>query len=188
MANPERIENENIQKVKLIKTGRYYRMFFIPATDNGDLTGNRNMGIDGSVTPVKFSIKPPPGIIYYITRMMFYLQDAGSMDSGGWGNNGGVALTHGLLPYVKINNDTRLALPFAIKSHGDLSALTYDTTKHSWGQGDEFIVSRLSFTKLNSVLVLDGDKGDEWFVEIKDDLSYLKKQIITFEGHTNLFQ
>lgn len=148
----------------------------------GDGLGATNQNVDGSVTPVSFFVKPPAGKVYGIARIIFSLRDSGSMDSGGWGNNAN-SLTNGiLLNWRRAGNIIPLTNE-AIKSHIDVAAVCHDLVHQNWGQGDEFITARFTFTKAGNYLALDGDLGDYLEVVIRDDLSYLVQQRVSAQGY-----
>ena len=145
----------------------------------GDGSGNYNMNVNGSITPVNFFIKPQANTVLYIARAIFILVDAGSFDSGGWGNNGGVPLQNGI-DIVLHQNGYDFAIDNKLKRHSDVAALCYDVSKYSWGSGDEWLTARLTFTKFHGFIELK--ENDYIKIVINDDLTYLKEQHITFEG------
>ena len=149
---------------------------------DGTNSTNYNMNVDGSGSAVRFFIRPPSGSQYYITRLIFLLEDAGTFDSGGWGNNGGTPLQNGIVIGFNIGGISK-KLDFELKQHSDLAALAYDVNQVKWGSGNEFLMSRFTFSKLGTEMRLDGNKGDIFYADINDDLTYLKSQQIIAEGY-----
>lgn len=149
----------------------------------GDGSGTTNMNVDGSITPVIFLVKPSVGEIYRIARIIVSVRDTGTIDSGGWGANGGSPLTNGLVANVKWNGSVIPLTVESIKSNIDLAAISYDISHNSWGSGDEFVVFRFTFTKAGQYIRLDGDLGDELQFVVNDDLTYLVQQRISVQGY-----
>jgi len=149
--------------------------------DGTNLTSS-NMNVYGSLGTVRFYIQPSAGEQYYITRLIFLLADSGSFDSGGWGNNAGAPLANGIDIGFNIGGVTK-SLDFPLKQHSDLAALGYDVALLNFGVGDEFLMSRFTLSKLGTEIRLDGDAGDYFYADIRDDLTYLTSQEITAEGY-----
>lgn len=149
--------------------------------DGIETEANRNQAVDGSVTPVRFKQGPPPGEVWQFTRMLFAIRDGGSFDSGGWGNRTS-PLDNGVTAGVFINNTERNLTPIPWKSHFDLAAISYDVDPQSFGQGDEYVVMRLTFTKAGQNIRLNGDNGDYVWIDINDDLEYLVEQRAMMQG------
>lgn len=49
-----------------------------------DIT-TRNQNVDGSVTPVRFSLPVPPTQVWSMARFIFLIRDGGEFQAGGWG-------------------------------------------------------------------------------------------------------
>jgi hypothetical protein len=145
----------------------------------GDGSGSINMNVDGSITPQIFRVTPQPGEILYINRMIVYVQDSGTMDSGGFGN--GPALTNGI--EFKFMYDVGEATegsypdptfqPIKINTHWQSYA--HDISLSTWGSGDQSYSMRYTFVKDspgNPPWVADSRKEEFWVV-INDDLTVL---------------
>lgn len=143
----------------------------------------RNMAVDGSVTPVRFNLDVPVGQIFLVTRFVFIIRDSGSMDSGGWGNNGGSPLPNGMTVGVTLDGVDIDFTPIPWTSHADLAGVAYDLTYHSWGSGDTFIVMRLTIAKTGTRIRLRGDRGDTFWMQVNDDLEYLVEQRCMCQGN-----
>lgn len=149
----------------------------------GDGSGNSNMNVDASIANVEFKVVPPAGKIYGIARLILSIRDSGSMDSGGWGSMGQNPLTNGFkLIWHRLGQDIDLTVT-PITSHIDIAAVCHDMIHNSWGQGDEFLTARFTFTKSGNYIMLDGDKGDYISVIARDDLTPLVQQRVSFQGY-----
>jgi len=154
----------------------YYKKMWLD-TDDQIL----DMAVNGSVTEQRFVIKPNAGEVIRIHRLITYVQDTGTFDTDKWGN--GIVMVNGMKIELKQNgvvNDLTGINP--IRTTGEFQAIQYDLDHKTFGQGDEYIVSRFSFSKAGQPIRLIGDNGDELVVVIRDDLSALTKQTITAQG------
>jgi hypothetical protein len=146
----------------------------------GDGSGSINLNVDGSVTPVIFRIAPAPGQILFLSRIIFFLEDAGSIDSGGFGN--GAALTNGLdfrfrydvgLPSEGSYPDPTF---FPIKKNIDWAAYCYDVQTYTWGQGNEGLGARYTFARDvngndSQLPWLADSRKEEFQIVVRDNLS-----------------
>lgn len=129
-----------------------------PLTVDGTPRGAYNLIGDYRVTP---------GVVYYeatvpvvLTRMFPYIADAGSFDSGGYGN--GAALTNGITLKI-VESDGTVVLDMIphspVKTNTDWKALCYDITLSTFGLGDETFGARWTFgrdTADDGLLLSDG--------------------------------
>lgn len=145
----------------------------------GDGSGTENMNVDGSSTSVLFKIAPPAGEIWQVTRLILYVEDGGTFDSGFWGNN--ITLSTGLDVEVQSESFTG-DIAEAIKTSGEMTALCFDITHQNFGQGNEFCAWRWTFSKAGGNIRLIGDDGDYIGIEVNDDIDGLVKQYATFQG------
>jgi hypothetical protein len=152
------------------------------ADETGDGTGNYNMAVDGSTTPVTFKVSPPADRIYRIARIIVGVRDAGTFDSGGWGALGGTPLANGFVANVKWSGAVIPLTVQPIKSHFDMSVMCHDLEHHDWGSGDEFATFRFTFTKAGQYIWLDGDADDEIQFIVNDDVTDLVDQRISVQG------
>lgn len=142
---------------------------------------NRNMNVDGSVTPKRFKIQPPAGQIWQLTRLMFVMRDTGSFDSGGWGNRT-APLDDGVSVGLTINGAEYDLTPVRWTSHVDLAGVAFDVNHQNYGAGDEYLSMRLTFSKAGQNLRLVGDDGDNFWMQVNDDLTYLVEQRAMLQG------
>ena len=146
----------------------------------GDMSGDTDMAVDGSTVNAIYRIKPAAGQIFQVVRIMVYVEDNASFDSGGWGALGGTPLTNGCL-LRKVQNSVTFD-GVEMKSNGELSSIMYDVNHQSYGAGNEFLVGRLTFSKFGGDIRLKGDNADELQFIIRDNLTGLAQQYIYAEG------
>ena len=145
----------------------------------GDGSGNKNMVGDYSATPKEFLLKPAENEIYYLTRMLPFVVDSGSFDSGSYGN--GITLVNGIDIFVRRGGvriiDITAGLP--ILKNTEWNRLCYDVAISTYGSGNESLAARYTFTKENPKgIVLDGKNGDELVCLLNDDFSDLVEHYI----------
>lgn len=143
-----------------------------------DATGDYSGG-----DTVYFRIQPPAGERWAISRLIFSLEDAGSIDSGGYGN--GVALTNGIEIRVRQRSegDRYLLTPFPVLTNAEWAMLCHDLTRHDFGSGNEVLSGRWTFTKHGYPIVLNGTFGDNIEIMLKDDFTNLVHHYFLFEGY-----
>ena len=145
---------------------------------------NKNMNVDGSVTPVIFRIEPLPlcGIKWDITRIMGSILSTTSMDDGKFG--GLTALTKGVVFRKKNGIYKNL---FNAKTNGGLRARMYDVayaTKAPAGlYGMSFRRTYAGQSKAGVTVRLDAADSDELQVIIQDDLTGLDTFNVIVQGH-----
>ena len=140
---------------------------------------------DYSASPQEFSIKPNPGESVYITDFRVYVEDAGSFDTGFYGN--GIVLNNGIhLSYLQDENLYYLTNPAVpVITSGDLGSLMDTIKVHKWGSGNEFLIARYSFyDRARSAIHLSGDKGDKFIATFNDDFTKLVKHRFAVSGFT----
>ncbi len=153
--------------------------------DVGDGSGVKNM--NGTYAVAKeFLLKPSADEIFQVTRILPFLKDNGSIDSGSYGNN--ITLNNGIELFVrrkgadglsnKIIWDITDGLP--IKVNPDWDRLNFDTSISSYGAGSQTLSARYTFSKEASEgVILDGANGDELVCRLGiDDYSGLIEHYI----------
>lgn len=154
----------------------YYRKMYLSTNEL-----IKNMAVDGSVIEQKFVIKPNAGEIIRLERLIIIVVDAGTFDAGNWGN--GVIMTNGMEAQLK-QGGVMVSLTGLnpVRTTSDMSAITYDSTYHSFGQGNNYMVFRFTFSKAGQPFRLIGDNDDEFAVVIRDDLTDLVEQTMMAQG------
>ena len=145
----------------------------------GDGSGTSNIALsNGAVTPVTFKIVPEAGELVKIARIMIFVEDTGTFDSGDWGN--AVTLTNGFNFKLKRDGVTSDLLGFSIKTTGEMSSICHDLDHRSFGSGNEFVSFRWTFTKAGTTVNLYND--DELQLVVNDDMTDLVKMYIHAQG------
>lgn len=131
-----------------------------------------NMLVDGSVTPVVFSVSPKTGQAGDMTRLILIMDGSGAMDFSTFGSDD--TLTNGCLVRVKRSNGLYRNL-FNFKSNGDFIGQSFDSLfQEKVGGGLYGFSSRSTFSGQDNrgvVIRLDGDIGEEFQMVIQDDLT-----------------
>lgn len=152
------------------------------------VTGTRStddMRVDGSSTPVVFSILPLVGQAGDMTRLIITIESTTAMDYTKFGSMS--ALTNGIVLRVKREGgDFRNQTTF--KTNGEFVEKAFDNIYQEKSGGGGFgFVARLTYAgqaKHGVTIRIDGDLGEEWQVVIQDNLSSgLTKLRISAGGH-----
>lgn len=159
---------------------------FMNETNDG-IPGNSPINIiqDYSLSPTTIGVAAPPGKILYLHRLIVHIQDVGSIDSGGYGN--GAALTNGLLGAIHARLDNGILfkqpLDIAVKTNADWGMYCYDVDVKSFGQGDQFLQARWTFSKAGIPFIFDGDKGEKLTIDVADDFTGLVSHRFNCQGY-----
>lgn len=152
-------------------------------TQDGTIGGNANANGDYSVTPARFFVQPPPGILYILRRLFVSLKDQQKIVGDGWGANGS-PLTNGISVNVR-DGAGNLRADFlggrTIKSNTDWGFLADGVQLISFGAGDQLFRARFEAAVSGSPIVLRGDLGENFGVDFSDDVSFI--QATTFFCH-----
>ena len=147
-------------------------------------TNSTNMAVDGSITPVIFSLRPGTvdvPLTVDVTRVMIGMHTSTAVDLSKFGDL--AALTYGVtlrrVDGVKSNI-------FNIKSNGELASIAYDIRFYdaqNANQGQHGLISRLTFAGQNKmgVAIRIGPDEDLQLI-IHDDLTGLLNFTIVAEG------
>lgn len=146
---------------------------------------NPNMNVDGSVTPVIFTLRTGNLSIpsrVDITRIIIACESDSSVDLNKFCDL--PALTNGIV-FRKRNGI--IDNIFNIKSNSDLANIAYDWTPYSASnpaQGVDGFISRLTFGGQNKIgVVLRIESDGNLVIWIQDDLTDLIRLSIVAEGH-----
>lgn len=146
------------------------------------IVGNKNMNVDGSVTPVVFCIKAPPDKKYDITRFTFAGTDDTAMDDSKF--CGISALTNGLA-FRKCNGAIKNLLN--IKTNGDWALAAYDREYPEKVPAGVYAISvRKTYAgqeKSGVALRMDGSKDENLSFVIQDDLTGITSIYAKAHGH-----
>lgn len=152
-------------------------------SSNGDGTGTTNANGDYSSTPL--SLKYSDGDASdtcLIHRLIVMIEDAGSFDSGKYGNN--ITVTNGIRVYVRDSEDNILEelTAFPITTNGEWGGHCHDITVHSFGSGNEVMSVRWTFSKSGQPVILNYTDGEYLEVYLNDDFSGLLKHYFLIQG------
>ena len=146
--------------------------------------GSEQAAVNGSVTPVEFFVKPPPGEIWRIARMMVFLE-ASSVSAAYYGPVTVGKLTNGVRIYTADDegelND--LADGGAIQTSAEWAEYCFDADVKNWGAGNDFLSVRWTFTKAGVPLRLRGDYGERFAILIQDNLTGLVSHEFIVQGY-----
>lgn len=116
--------------------------------------------------PVSYTIHPPAGSIWQITRILISITDGTTMDDGKFG--GIAALTNGVV--LRSTQDGIISNTTNWKTNGEMALDMFDieyTTKAPAGANG--LRGRWTFTKGEFIVELNGDDGDIFEFLIQDD-------------------
>lgn len=144
----------------------------------------RDMNVDGSVTPVVYSVLPFSLQKGDMVRIIVELRDTVGMDFETFG--GIAALTNGVV--VRVNNgDGTFRNLYNFKSNGDIIQQAFD---HDFatniGGGTRGFTSRITWggqSKHGVVVRLDGSLSEALEIVIQDDLTGLTRMHWNAQGH-----
>ena len=151
---------------------------------NGDGTGTKNANIDGSVTPVLFSIAPPATGVIVIHRLLVTITDNALVTAEKYG---GVAmLTNGISIGLFDPSDDSLQTDYLdgipIQSNCDWGRVCYDVDLRTWGTGNSFIQVRWTLSKSGTNLILRSSDDYHFGVLISDDITGLIQHYFGVQG------
>ena len=149
---------------------------------NGDGTGTTSAIGNYSVTQGIFYIQPPSDDVFQINRLIVFVQDTGSFDSGSYGN--GITLTNGITVRVQNNQGTfsDLTAGSPIKINPHWKRLCYDANVSAYGLGDESLGVRWTFSKAGYPIRLDGGSYDRIEVLLDDNFTGLVDHTFLVQG------
>lgn len=151
-------------------------------TEDG-LGVNDNANGNYAIVNKTFSAAPPAGEIWYISRIMVYVQDTGNFDATLYGN--GIVMANGYHSWHTHKGHDHVLMPAeaGVKSTGDLAANMFGIQHEAFGTGDEWLAAPFIFEDIGGPVVLNGDDNESFNVEFRDDLTGLNKHYFTLEGY-----
>lgn len=142
------------------------------AVDSAGTRSTDDMRVDGSVTPVIFSVLPKPGQSGDLTRLILSIESTQSMDYTKFGSL--PALTNGMVLRVRREGgDFQNQINF--KTNGEFIEKAFDNIPQEKSGGGGFgLVFRLTYagkSKHGVAIRVEGDLTEEWQIIVQDDLS-----------------
>ncbi len=145
--------------------------------------GTLNANGDYSGATQDFYILPPPKRVYYITRLLVFVEDSIGFHTGEYGNIGG-PLANGIT--VEVRNASELLLDLTkgvkIQTNSDWTRHCYDTEVRTWGAGNEYLAVRWTFARAGTTVRLRGNLYERLTVRLNDDLSSLMGHFFVAQG------
>jgi len=135
--------------------------------------------------PQEYSAGPPPGEVWHITNLTLAMGHSSAGDFGLFGNI--AALTNGVILRVKIGGNSGTLTNW--KTSGEIDVDTGAVSFHarSGGQGTHGTAANGAFkTRTGAVMRLDGDKGDQFIVDVQDNITGLIFWNMKVQGHREL--
>lgn len=158
---------------------------------NGNGTGTKNaVGnyVDGALEI--FYIQPPASTVYKITRLLVNVEDTKGMTGEEYADLGS-ALTVGVVIRVQGDSGTIVNLTddLPVKANNQWSRFAYDVvvsnlSSSGLGSANDFVLSRWSFFKSNTVIRLDGDQNERLEVVLNDNLTGIVSHYFLVQGFT----
>lgn len=137
---------------------------------------NKNQAVNGSGSPVLFTYSPGAGEVIFVDSLSFILEDPGTLNSGEYGNISG-GLTNGVL--IGFQSNGVLQIYTNLQTNIDVAMfLAGNRVVPSSGAGflntNDVIFGERNF---NRPIILRGDDGDFFAVQIRDNLSGIDNQV-----------
>lgn len=142
--------------------------------------------VDGSVTPVEYSVGVPSGFSQFIVhRALLYMSD-GSGFRAEYFAGLGAALSNGC-DFEFVNDGTTYDMldGISITHNGDFGRMAYDVSLKTWGAGDDIILARWSFDKFGGPIRLAG-ANDKFVWRVNDNLSAITEATICVQGEVRV--
>jgi hypothetical protein len=130
-----------------------------------------------------FNVTPPATEDWYITRMIFSMEDSGTFDPSSYGN--GTALTNGVvIRHSNAGGVLRTLTAFPPKTNIEWEMHCHDVNLHTYGTGDEGLTARWTFAKHGRPLLLNGADGEFLEVYLNDSFTHLVAHRFLFQGYS----
>lgn len=138
----------------------------------------RNMAVVGSLeNPIRYSLPVPTNQVWSMANFLLLIEDDGAFDATGWGNDQADGLTNGLKVGLTIDGKEYDYTPIPWYNHTDVAAIGGRLEYHDWGIGPNFLTLYIRLSSMiNTRVRMDGSRGDTFWIDVRDDLSYLVVQ------------
>lgn len=146
---------------------------------------NVDLSVDGSLSPVRFSLGPCCGQEWDTTRLIGQMVLASPPDDGTFGDL--VALTNGI--FFGAENDLGQTYLVDVVENAEFRASAYDVSyqdRSSPAGGEYGLTFRKSFAgadKLGVAIRLTADTNEEFVCYVQDNLSGITRFVIKIMGH-----
>lgn len=158
---------------------------YLDTVGNGSGTKNANGNYSGAgLGETIFKIQPAAGSVYRIARVIISIRDASGFQAEEYGNLA-AALSTGI--EVRVQNDSGTLIDLTdgipITTNAAWGELCYDVDLKTWGNGDEFLLVRWTFSRSGTTPQLVGDRNERLEFVLNDDLSGLVSHYFLAQGY-----
>jgi hypothetical protein len=150
----------------------------------GDGSGDKQaIGDYSGTSETVFKFAPGAGQVARVHRLMLQVEDVGTFDSAKYGN--GITLANGISIATHDSTSELIDLTdgLPIKTNADWGRICYDVSVLTFGQGNEHLIARWTFSKAGAPLRLDGDLGQYLGITLSDDFSGLVAHTFCLQGY-----
>ena len=177
------VSSGNPLPVSVASTGSVPLIISTHLDSIGDGTGVINANSDyssGGSGSTEFFIAPPTGSAYRIHRLIVFVEDVGSFDSGFYGNS--VVLGNGMTVTIESGSTTLVDLTngHPITTNSSWAHFCHDLTVFTFGTGNEFMSVRWTFAKSGTPVRLENP--ERLVVTLNDDLTGLVAHHFLVQG------
>lgn len=151
-----------------------------PFTDDGLITGDPNMDVDGSITPVEFTFQAEPNRQVSINKLGFLVSDAGNTSITNYGSLAG-PLANGITLFTIINGQ-EIPLTPIIKKTADFFGIGAVAQFVELSGSSRLANYTFSLFDYSDGIILDGDNGDILGIRINDNLTGLDLHEASLDG------
>ncbi len=144
-------------------------------TVDNTAAGTRDMNVLGTLgAPVRYRIGPPAGQKWGMAVIVLAMSDNGQFVQSDFGGIAG-PLANGVFIGLRSSGvDVDIFSGFRVKSNSDWFGLPAKTYLTTWAGPAQTLEARFdAYGESGQYVILDGDLGQELFVQIQDDLTGL---------------
>lgn len=121
---------------------------------------NKNLAVDGSLSPIEFTYQPPPGYEFYLNAIAFYLDEGGAFTGEGFASESGplangidILINNNLLIKIKANKDLEAWFTYQNPLVGSIAAPpTRMIGKHSINYASNGLPARVGIDGVKAVV------------------------------------
>jgi hypothetical protein len=144
--------------------------------------GSADMGVNGSVTPVIFSVTPQGDEILHIGQLLVTIESSAAADDSKFG--GLPALTNGVVVRVSRNNGAEFETLSTWRTNKDLKEDMYLVVySDKAGGGNYGVHGKWNLEESGAISKIDETNNDKFEVVIQDNLTSLVDFQIKVQGH-----
>lgn len=161
---------------------------YVHLTDDG-LVGdgtNHIAAVNGVSTPVPFWAGPTEGM-WAVHRLIVMLADVGNFSSEDYGAIS--TLANGLHVRVVSGHQTTGSVVIDLTDGDPINNVLgwaehcYDVEYHAFGQGQNYVTVRWTFSAAGRPLILDSYDSEKLVITVRDDLTGLTDHQFQIQGH-----